>query len=183
VSPRNDRCRSCYLKSVRKTMRYRRTCTQCGKVWMSTVATKTHCSAVCVRVSLGLLPSTLRSRFSAPGRSRGICCKCGEDCESFVCTECLKMNKRIARQRYRMRRRGATGLGRYDPKAVARADGWLCYLCGGSVAPHLWGLMNPNAPSIDHVIPISKGGMDCISNVRLTHLLCNMRKGAKVVTW
>lgn len=32
---------------------------------------------------------------------------------------------------------------------------------------------------IDHHIPISKGGFDCLENVRPVHGICNIRKGGK----
>ncbi len=35
--------------------------------------------------------------------------------------------------------------------------------------------------SIDHVIPISKGGAHIWDNVQLAHLLCNIRKGSKII--
>ncbi|TAL08223.1 MAG: HNH endonuclease [Nitrospirae bacterium] len=31
--------------------------------------------------------------------------------------------------------------------------------------------------SIDHIIPLSKGGDDIFSNVRATHYSCNSRRG------
>ena len=37
-----------------------------------------------------------------------------------------------------------------------------------------------NSFHIDHLIPISKGGNDTIENVRPSHALCNLRKGASL---
>jgi 5-methylcytosine-specific restriction endonuclease McrA len=34
--------------------------------------------------------------------------------------------------------------------------------------------------TIDHVIPISKGGLDVLDNLRLAHWICNIKKGNKV---
>lgn len=31
-------------------------------------------------------------------------------------------------------------------------------------------------PSADHIIPVVDGGSNAMSNLRLTHLLCNMRR-------
>jgi len=33
---------------------------------------------------------------------------------------------------------------------------------------------------LDHVIPLSKGGYDTIDNIRPTHGICNIRKGARL---
>ena len=66
-------------------------------------------------------------------------------------------------------------------RQIAERDGWICHLCTGSVSPHLWGHhSNPDAPVIDHVIPVARGGDDTFENVRLAHRVCNARKGAKV---
>jgi 5-methylcytosine-specific restriction endonuclease McrA len=34
--------------------------------------------------------------------------------------------------------------------------------------------------SLDHVVPISKGGTDEPENLKLAHFICNVRKGNKV---
>lgn len=48
-------------------------------------------------------------------------------------------------------------------------DGPMCYLCDGK--------MVLEATTIDHVIPLSKGGRDDFTNYRLVHPLCNIQKG------
>lgn len=58
---------------------------------------------------------------------------------------------------------------------IAARDKWKCSLCGKRVlkskkAPH------PSSPSLDHVIPLSKGGAHDPANVALAHLGCNVTK-------
>lgn len=53
--------------------------------------------------------------------------------------------------------------------ALFERDGDICYLCNKPM--HLSGA------TIDHVMPLAKGGMDGMSNYRLTHLKCNVAKG------
>lgn len=48
-------------------------------------------------------------------------------------------------------------------------DGQICYLCNES--------MSFREATIDHVIPLAKGGADDISNYKLTHPKCNLEKG------
>jgi len=31
----------------------------------------------------------------------------------------------------------------------------------------------------DHIVPISRGGEDSLANLRLTHMICNVRRGAR----
>lgn len=67
-----------------------------------------------------------------------------------------------------------------------RMSGGVCYLCGGVCDWDAKTIINgrPYAramyPSIDHVIPLSKGGEHSWNNVRLAHLGCNSSKGAKM---
>jgi 5-methylcytosine-specific restriction endonuclease McrA len=53
-------------------------------------------------------------------------------------------------------------------RALLRRDGRKCWLCGGHMADH--------ELSIDHIIPRSKGGGNCIENLKLAHIDCNTRR-------
>jgi 5-methylcytosine-specific restriction endonuclease McrA len=57
---------------------------------------------------------------------------------------------------------------RLRPQIIAR-DGYTCGLCKGPV--------EPQDLSIDHIIPITRGGGDDPDNLQVTHLICNVRKG------
>ena len=50
----------------------------------------------------------------------------------------------------------------------------LCYLCGKLLFESF-----DDPPTIEHKIPVSRGGVNDISNVALAHLSCNDRKGTK----
>lgn len=59
---------------------------------------------------------------------------------------------------------------------IAERDGWSCWLCGGALDGD--GPLNgPAAPTIDHVVPRSRGGRSDLSNLRLAHRRCNGRRG------
>lgn len=65
-------------------------------------------------------------------------------------------------------------------------DKGLCYLCG---KPCDWNdqswneqgifLAGDNYPSIDHVVPLARGGKHEWNNVKLAHRICNAKKWAK----
>jgi 5-methylcytosine-specific restriction endonuclease McrA len=61
---------------------------------------------------------------------------------------------------------------RVDRLAVFERDGWVCRLCQKPV-------LRCEA-SLDHIVPISRGGEHSYANVQLAHLECNRRKGAQV---
>ncbi len=60
---------------------------------------------------------------------------------------------------------------------VFERDGWMCGICGVEVDREAK-FPAPLSPSLDHVIPISRGGGHLYSNVQLAHLSCNVKKGA-----
>lgn len=83
------------------------------------------------------------------------------------------------RNRYHLQR--AAGVGEVvTTRALRDRDGDACYLCGIDID---FALQWPNAesPSLDHIRPISRGGAHSMKNTALTHLRCNVRKGAKVL--
>ena len=55
---------------------------------------------------------------------------------------------------------------------VRERDGGLCGICGLPV--------ERSEESLDHVLPLAAGGTHESANVQLAHLLCNLRKGARV---
>jgi 5-methylcytosine-specific restriction endonuclease McrA len=61
--------------------------------------------------------------------------------------------------------------------AVAERDGWVCHICRRKVDPKRKA-PDPMAASIDHLIPLSKGGPDSMVNVALAHRRCNSARGA-----
>lgn len=71
-----------------------------------------------------------------------------------------------------------------DLRAVAERDRWCCWLCGEPV-PAGARPGDPNAPTVDHVVPRSRGGHGRPDNLRLAHRRCNQRRSsaAPVLTW
>ena len=78
--------------------------------------------------------------------------------------------KRAEKEARRRARKKNNGVERIDVTAVYERDGGRCHICGESVPFE--------AMSLDHVIPFARGGGHLFDNVRVSHLLCNIRKGA-----
>ena len=57
-------------------------------------------------------------------------------------------------------------------------DLWLCKLCGKPVDRNAQ-VPDPRAATIDHIIPLSKGGTHEPSNTQCAHFLCNALKSDK----
>lgn len=62
---------------------------------------------------------------------------------------------------------------------VFERDEWICGICLEDVDPTIK-FPNPLAKSLDHIIPLSKGGEHSYANVQLAHFGCNASKGNKI---
>lgn len=63
--------------------------------------------------------------------------------------------------------------------SLRQRDGKVCQLCN---KPIDFKVKNPNArdyPTIDHIVPLSKGGLDELENMQLAHRKCNEKKADK----
>jgi hypothetical protein len=64
------------------------------------------------------------------------------------------------------------------PMVVFEENKWICQLCFKPVDKTLKH-PNPLSASLDHIIPLSKGGSHTRGNVQLTHLKCNVKASVK----
>lgn len=76
-----------------------------------------------------------------------------------------------AERQHRLRANGPQD--RYTVTEVGDRDGWACQICGDPVDPSLRST-DPESRSVDHVVPVSRGGTDTLDNIRLAHLGCNL---------
>ncbi|MFE5368198.1 HNH endonuclease [Streptomyces mirabilis] len=70
---------------------------------------------------------------------------------------------------------GASVIDRFDRLQVFERDGWVCYRCEQPTDPDA-SPFDPISPTVDHVVPLSKGGDHTLANVRCCCLGCNSAK-------
>jgi hypothetical protein len=156
-------------------------CLVCG-TWITQLGKVTCAGGVC-RIQHSLAKQ--RAAYVPTARPTTVPC---EDCgrphttpTAFNCGVCKRCQKRRKRRLYgENHRQRARHFGvRYehvDAQRVFERDRWCCQLCGRKVNravkyPH------PDYPSLDHVIPMSRGGDHGYANVQCAHFLCNSTKG------
>jgi len=130
-----------------------------------------------------------RAKRGTKGRGvlvNGACAKCGETFTAwtsngvarFCSTRCAgngtQEAKRRSRQARRARERGAFTEA-VDLATIYTRDRWTCQLCHAKVAKHKT-YPEPMSASLDHVIPLAKGGTHEPANCQLAHLICNSTK-------
>jgi 5-methylcytosine-specific restriction endonuclease McrA len=93
--------------------------------------------------------------------------------------ECLDVSKRFQHHDQKRRRRLKLGAAVHSISVmvVFRRDKWQCQSCGCSTPKSLRGTLDDNAPELDHVIPVSKGGGHTLDNLQCLCRLCNQLKG------
>jgi len=101
-----------------------------------------------------------------------------------LCGRCGPIRKAL-RERDRMRRKNhrrritlaEAASEPYTLREIAERDEFCCQLCRlpvdmGLTWPDRW------SATIDHRVPLVRGGDDTRANVQLAHFVCNSRKGA-----
>ena len=72
-----------------------------------------------------------------------------------------------------------TGI-KFTRQEIFDRDGWVCQICGASIDLALT-YPDPFSASLDHKVPLARGGKHHPDNCQAAHLRCNLRKHLKVV--
>lgn len=101
---------------------------------------------------------------------------------SILCQCCVLVRKRIQHSVYKALRR-AREIGadseNVNPFKVFDRDRWRCQLCGVKTPKSKRGTYADNAPELDHIIPLSKGGAHKYTNTQCACRKCNGLKSDK----
>lgn len=81
-------------------------------------------------------------------------------------------------ERYALKR-GAVGSETLVAADVFERDRWVCGICGERIDSAV-SYPDPLSVSLDHIVPLSKGGGHVLANVQASHLVCNVRKSNRV---
>lgn len=166
-------------------------CTDCGKpVWLGRGSRETPTCRdcrnrpfwhICDHCNITFVPKTRDSRF------------CSADCwyAELRLYDDRRQGGRISSRKRRAIQR-ATWDGVTDEQIWER-DGWVCSLGSECLFPGKLldrtqlrkGIRpsrtkHPLYPTVDHIVPLSRGGADTSVNKRAAHLACNCARGARM---
>lgn len=183
----NPWCKSCYRQWHRN--RYQtasvdahdapRPCAWCGLVYIPKQRrTSKCCSRICKDSSRN--SAAAAARLAAKPIRNCLHCSASIPPEKFISaafcsTKCSNAAHNVTRK---MRKRASDpGLGLISRAEIAERDGWRCGLCRRKVNQlKVW--PDPMCASIDHVLPLARGGDNSSANLQLAHLRCNLSKRA-----
>lgn len=99
---------------------------------------------------------------------------CSTGCAKVHAIAARKTIKLEAKRRRRARLKRVVVL-RFPAKAVFERDGYVCGICKQSTDPSKK-VPHPRAPTLDHIIPLSRGGPHTLDNTQCACFICNSIK-------
>lgn len=162
-----------------------RLCRGCGKPFGARRKNRLQCSEECDReYARRNSVEWSRSKSSRDGKA-AVCKECrkpyviqyGLKLRDYCSHQCQTTRlHRINRALSKAIRRGCTATERVDPRDVFERDAYCCWICGGETSGRV---PDANAPTLDHVHPISEGGSHTMNNLRCAHFRCNWERWYK----
>lgn len=109
---------------------------------------------------------------------------CNAKCQSvsYSRSDTYAQHRRTSARRSRVKRRtklSAQFIEDVDSLIMAERDSWICHICSGEIDKTLK-YPNRYSLSVDHVIPLAKGGSHGYDNCKSSHWICNVLKSDKV---
>lgn len=181
-------------RPVIEKAKYHRDCAECGKAFTTVYLKKIYCCSAC---SHDANLRIKREQWEKEYTPRTFVCKecgnvvtttCGDMRSEFCCDTCeavyyRRIDHQTARHKAfcresKQRREKQIAAGYVEPVSYEKLyerDHGVCQICGMPVpddkfADNSWG------GTIDHRVPLSKGGKHSQSNCQLTHRICNSLK-------
>lgn len=187
---------------TRNRTQYTRACAFCGGAFTTHTSAARYCSSTHGAWDrYGYSPATTLATYVPPppmrtttapttvseGQGKYIAARCIVCNTSFITrsaventcsTECKRERKREWRRNSKHTRRARKKnafVANVSRKKTFERDGYRCHICKAKTNPNAK-VPNPKAPTLDHLIPLSKGGTHEPSNVATACFRCNHLK-------
>lgn len=157
-------------------------CERCGAAFTARRRRK-YCTGRC-----GAKPLTRPARpckwcaslFVPAGTAKRPTAYCCDECrrEGYARARKLGADRREVRIRKARRPKHPSTV---DPIKVFTRDRWRCKMCGRYTPPEKRGTCEPDAPELDHILPVSRGGEHSYRNTRCACRQCNGAKSDRLV--
>jgi hypothetical protein len=169
-------------------------CRACNRLFTTRIASTVLCSEECREEDYkrGLEQARIAAYEKAKAEyvPKEITCKCcgkqhtteyGATRQAFCSDKCSKKYSRRVHKATRRARMRGNEYESIDPFKVFARDKWSCRICGVKTPRKLRGTFEDNAPELDHIIPLAKGGPHIYENVQCACRKCNQSKSDKII--
>lgn len=167
-------------------------CTVCGKSFVKKMPTQLLCSPSCRATKDNeahkkryqsrpeFSPTRVISCLVCGKKHKVSCLGRGSKRSRYCSDRCSKRAAKKTRYLYermqsRLRKSVVRSGERINPFDIFSRDGWRCQLCGKTVKRDAQ-VPDYEAPVLDHILPIAKGGEHKASNLQCAHFICNSRR-------
>lgn len=168
-------------------------CEICGRTWTGKPledGMRAICSPTCRRRAAGVREVGAIATVTCGACSTSITYVVRRGNRRHYCDPCAKA-RRVARKRRSKRDSGKDHRQRarrygvsYEPISKAyilERDKWMCGICRKRISKrHVY--PHPMSPSLDHMVPMARGGGHVRANVQASHWLCNATKSDGLVS-
>lgn len=193
-SPRSDYCETHYYR-IRRTGNAGAgeivqfdLCHYCGAK-----CGKKYCNGTCRARSERGTPLLSPCKICGTGFksvNKNVCCSAAclaelmrVNARNWYAKACLRPEhvKKVRDNEYKRKARKVNAfVEEVDLQVIYKRDKGICWLCEKPVDITLkW--PDLGFSTLDHVVPLAKGGLHCYGNIKLAHLSCNCKKGDKTV--
>jgi hypothetical protein len=174
-----------------KAPKLSKSCAWCNKTYITNLKKSKFCCSRCRNAysSDKQVKATQAKNAANPRRFDFDCDRCFQTVQTGkpvtrgaygrFCHNCSLVKRR---ERYRIKtakRQKITNPIRISADVLIERDGNVCHICLTQIDLSLARNSRFGA-TIDHVIPVSKGGADTLDNMKLAHWICNIKKGNKL---
>lgn len=183
-------CRKLHEAAYAKAYRGGRTqrpCCECGNlIPLSASGLSTTCGDQCRDAKAKKYKFQYKAARTTKDVRQRLCAECGGGFTpvygmlrvKFCGEDCARSHRYRITSARRNVRVGAHGAESIDPLKVFAMDGWECQGCGCATPQRLRGTHDGNAPEMDHIIALGRGGTHTMANVQTLCRTCNILKGA-----
>ena len=99
---------------------------------------------------------------------------CSKRCDFYAHPERWARSNKARAERY-----GVEYEGDIDRLEILNRDNWVCHICSLPIGQsHIW--PDGRMGSMDHVVPVSRGGPHTRDNLKAAHLKCNIQKSNRL---
>jgi hypothetical protein len=188
----SSRCKACAYATYRATYIPKhgatdddRPCLHCGRIYQPKQRRKSsYCSRDCKFAARNLKSRQHRTKMKAAVTRLCVICnepilstnrsdkkycsmKCAEDVRGKINNSSRRLRTDSPFER----------ISRFE---IYSRDKWECQLCHKPVKRELtW--PHKQCASLDHILPLSRGGTNTVANLQLAHYSCNSRRGDKLL--
>lgn len=158
-----------------------KTCSFCGTHFIPRNGNELYCSDKCRSEAIN---RAKREKWAKEYKSHSLTCEwCGKEItvelgemkRKYCSKECARAS---AKHRYRVARRmkeSSAFVESVNPTEVYEESEGVCALCGLPVHNN-WNCNDLWGATLDHIVPVSKGGKHERENIQLAHRICNSIK-------